>query len=314
MFSFLARRLLYGVLMILAISFLAFTLLYLSGGDIARTLLGDFASEAAVRQRAYELGLDRPILVQYWDWLTSAFRGDFGDSWFRAASVSDLLTSRLAVTLSLVLVSITLTAIIAMVAGVWAALHHGGLTDRLIQTLSLAGAAIPNFLIALALVTIFAIQLRWLPPTGFTAPATSVSGWLRSITLPVIALVIAGVASSAQQFRSAMIDVLQQDYIRTLRSRGLPIRSIIFRHALRNAAGPGMSVLALQFVGLLAGTVVIENLFAIPGMGSLTVQSTLAGDIPVIMGLIVLVAIVVVAVNLLIDVMQGWLNPKVRIS
>ena len=182
------------------------------------------------------------------------------------------------------------------------------------QFFSLLGAAVPNFLIALAFVMLFSLQLGWVAPTGFTDPTESIGGWLASIALPVGALLVAGVASSAQQVRGAMIDALNQDYIRTLRARGLPTRSVVFKHALRNAAGPGLSVLALQFVALLGGAIVIENLFAIPGLGSLSARSTIQGDIPVIMGVVVTIAIIVIVVNILIDIVHGWLNPKVRVS
>jgi len=300
--------------MVFAITILAFTLLYVGGGDIARRMLGDGATEEAIVALNAQLGLDRPLPVQYVSWLGSALRGDLGQSWSQAATVSTLLSTRMTVTISLVLFSILISAILGVTFGVTAALNRGSLLDRTLQTLSLAGAALPGFLIALVLITVFAVQLRWFAPTGFTPPSQSIAGWLSSVTLPVTALVIGGIASSAQQIRGAMINVLQQDYIRTLRSAGLPFRSIVFRHALRNAAGPGLSVLALQFVALLGGSVVIENLFAIPGLGSISVQSTLTGDIPVVMGVVTMIAILVVIVNLSIDIVQGWLNPKARVS
>jgi len=314
MVQFLVRRVLTGIAMIFAITVITFTLLFANSGEVARDLLGQFASEEAVQARAAELGLNYPLHIQYFNWLSRAIRGDLGESWFRAISVTEFIGQRLAVTLSLTLLAISLTAILATVLGVFAALHQGSLVDRFIQTFSLAGAAIPGFLIALALVVVFALNLGWFNPTGFTDPSESIPGWLHSITLPVIALLIGGVAGASQQIRGAMIDTLNQDYIRTLRSRGLPTRSIVFKHALRNAAGPGLSIIGLQFIGLLGGVVVIENLFAIPGLGLISARSTVQGDIPVVMGLVVTVAIIVITVNLVIDIAQGWLNPKVRVS
>jgi peptide/nickel transport system permease protein len=183
-----------------------------------------------------------------------------------------------------------------------------------VQFCSLLGASIPNFLIALAFIMLFSLTLGWLRPTGFVAPTESVIGWLASVALPVAALVVAGTAASAQQIRGAMIDALNQDYVRTLRARGLPTRSIVFKHALRNAAGPGLSILALQLVALLGGAIVIENLFALPGMGALSVRSTVQGDIPVVMGVVVTIAILEIVVNIVIDILHGWLNPKVRVA
>lgn len=313
MTSFILRRVAAGVAMLFVISTIAFLLLYLTGNDIARNLLGDNASQEAVELRAQQLGLDQPLLSRYAEWLGHAVQGDLGQSWFGGAPVLTMLTSRLGVTLSLVVISTLISAVVATAVGVLAAVRRGWI-DRVVQVLSLGGAAVPNYLIALGLVTIFAINLAWVDPTGYVRPETSLGGWAASIALPVLALSIGCIAGTAQQVRSAMIDALRQDYVRTLRSRGLPERSVIFRHVLRNAAGPGLSVLALQFVGLLGGAVVIEQMFAVPGLGSLSVSSTIQGDIPVIMGVVVVVAIIVIAVNLLIDVAQGWLNPKARVS
>lgn len=311
--AFLIRRLLTGLAMLLIISALAYLLLYLTGSDIARNLLGDNASQEAVDLRAAELGLDQPLHTRYLSWLGGALTGNLGRSWFGGSDVTSLLMSRLGVTLTLVVTSTVISAIIAIALGVWAAVR-GGWIDKTIQVFSLTGAAIPNYLIALGLVALFAINLAWFAPTGYTQPGASLGGWIASVTLPVAALTIGCIAGTAQQVRSSMLDVMRQDYIRTLRSRGLGPGRIIYRHALRNAAGPGLSVLGLQFVGLLGGAVVIEQMFAIPGLGSLSVSSTTQGDIPVVMGVVILIAAIVITVNLLIDIAQGILNPKVRLS
>jgi peptide/nickel transport system permease protein len=311
--KFFVRRVAMGVVMLVVISTVAYLLVYLTGADIARNLLGQNATEDTVRAKAHELGLDQPLITRYLHWLSQAVTGQLGDSWTSGAPVTQLLASRLGVTLSLVVISTLIAAVIAGALGVLAAVRRGGI-DRVIQVLSLIGAAIPNYLIALALVLIFAINLKLLAPTGYTRPEDNFSGWVGSIVLPVTALVIGAVAGIAQQVRGAMIDGLRQDYVRTLRSRGLPERRVIFEHVLRNAGGPALSVLALNFVGLLGGAVVIEQLFAIPGLGSMSVAATTIGDIPVIMGVVVTVAIIVLIVNLVIDILQGWLNPKARVS
>ena len=313
MLSFILRRLLSGVVLVAVISFLAFVLLYMGGGDIARRILGENATAETVAKKTEELGLNRPLLAQYGDWVTSAFTGDLGRSWFTGELVTVSVTNRLAVTLSLVIGATLISAILSVVLGVLAA-RRGGVVDGSVQFLSLIGFAIPGFLIALFLVLVFAINLGWFKATGYVPIATSVTGWLSSVTLPIVALSIGAIATVAAQVRGSVIDATSRDYVRTLRSRGLGDGSVIYKHVLRNAGGPALAVLAVQFVGLLGGAVVVEQIFAIPGMGQLSVRSTTLGDIPVVMGLVIAFAVIVVIVNLLIDLAQAALNPKVRLS
>ncbi|MFL0566849.1 ABC transporter permease [Microbacterium sp. 179-I 1D1 NHS] len=313
MLSFIIRRVVSGVVLVAVISAVAFLLLYAGGGDIARRILGENATAETVAKKTEELGLNRPLLTQYTDWLASAFTGNLGRSWFTGELVSVSVTNRLAVTLSLVIGATLISAVIAIVIGVWAA-RRGGAVDGTIQILSLVGFAVPGFLIALILVLIFAVNLHWFKATGYVPIGTSFSGWISSVTLPIIALSIGAIASVAVQVRGSVIDATSRDYVRTLRARGLSERSVIYKHVLRNAGGPALAVLALQFVGLLGGAVVVEQIFSIPGMGQLSVRSTTLGDIPVVMGLVIAFAILVVIVNLLIDLAQAALNPKVRLS
>jgi peptide/nickel transport system permease protein len=313
MVTFIVRRLLAGLVLLFVISSVAFLLLYLGGGDIARRILGTQATQQDVADRTTQLGLDRPLSTQYVDWLGHAVQGDLGISWFSGQPVTEAMVSRLSVTLSLVIGATVLTAIFAVALGVWAAVRRGWV-DRLVQTISILGFAIPGFLIAVALVTVFAIQLGWFAPTGYVTFSESPTGWLSSITLPVIALAIGGIAGVAGQVRGSVVDALREDYVRTLRSRGLPFNRVVFKHVLRNAGGPALAVLAVQFVGLFGGAIIVEQIFAIPGLGQVSVVSTSQGDIPMVMGLVVITAAIVVLVNLVIDLAQGWLNPKVRLS
>ncbi|SDG68625.1 ABC transporter permease [Microbacterium sp. 77mftsu3.1] len=313
MLSFIIRRVVSGVVLVAVISAVAFLLLYAGGGDIARRILGENATAETVAKKTEELGLNRPLLTQYTDWLTSAFTGNLGRSWFTGELVSVSVTNRLAVTLSLVIGATLISAVIAIVIGVWAA-RRGGAVDGTIQILSLVGFAVPGFLIALILVLIFAVNLHWFKATGYVPIGTSFNGWISSVTLPIVALSIGAIASVAVQVRGSVIDATSRDYVRTLRARGLSERSVIYKHVLRNAGGPALAVLALQFVGLLGGAVVVEQIFSIPGMGQLSVRSTTLGDIPVVMGLVIAFAILVVIVNLLIDLAQAALNPKVRLA
>jgi peptide/nickel transport system permease protein len=307
------RRLVAGIVLLFVFSTLAFFLLYLGSGDIARRILGQSATQEGVAQKAASLGIDRPILTQYGDWLGNAVTGQFGASWFTGQEVSAAVTSRLGVTLTLVLGATLLSAVVAVALGVLAATRRGWL-DRVVQILSIVGFAIPGFLVALGLVLLLAINLQWFSPTGYVAFTTSPVGWFATATLPILALCLAGVASVTQQVRGAVIDNLARDYVRTLRSRGLPGSRVLFKHVLRNAGGPALAVLAVQFVGMFGGAVIIEQVFAIPGIGQVAVTATGQGDIPLVMGVVVVTATLVVVVNLLIDVLQASLNPKVRLS
>lgn len=313
MLRFTVSRLLNGVLLLFVISTLAYLLLYLGSGDIARQILGPTASAETVALKATELGLDRPLPERYLAWLAGAVSGDFGASWFSGQPVVSAITSRLAVTFSLVIVATVMSAVVAAVLGVWAA-RKGGAADRIVQVLSVIAFSIPGFLIAVFLVNTFALNLKWFKPTGYVQIATSFPGWLSTVTLPIIALSVGAVAAVAAQVRGSVKDTLRQDWVRTLRSRGLSENRIVYKHVLRNAGGPALAILALQFIGLVGGAVVVEQIFAIPGLGPASVSATVQGDIPVVMGLVVAVGAIVVIVNLLIALLQGFLNPKARKS
>jgi peptide/nickel transport system permease protein len=311
--SFILRRLASGVVLIFTVSALAFALLYANSADIARRILGQNASAEQVQAKQEELGLTLPLWQQYIDWLAGALTGDLGRSWFTGELVVNGVTSRITVTLSIVLGATILSAIVAVVLGVLAATRRGWV-DRVVQVFSVIGFAIPGFLVALGLVLLFSIELGWFQATGYTPLGTSFTGWLSSVTLPIIALAIGTIAIVAQQVRGSVADALTRDYVRTLRSRGLSARRVVSKHVLRNAAGPALAVLAVQFIGLLGGAVIVEQVFAIPGLGQLAVSSTAKADIPMVMGLVVATGIIVVIVNLLIDLAQAALNPKVRLS
>lgn len=313
MFSFIARRVGAGVILLVAIALLSFLLLYADSASIARRLLGNGATDEVVARKTAELGLDQPVLVQVGQWASSAITGDLGRSWFSGELVSTSLAGRLGVTLSLVIGTTAVAVVVAVALGVVAARRRGW-ADTVIQFGVMLGFAVPGFLVALVLVLVFAVGLGWFTATGYVPPTASVSGWLASIALPVIALATGVIAAIAQQVRGSVIDALSRDYVRTLRARGLSSHSVIYKHVLRNAAGPGLAVVALQFVGLLGGAVIIEQIFALPGMGQLAVQATTQGDIPVVMGIVVVFAIIVVIVNLLVDLAQAGLNPKVRMA
>lgn len=313
MLFYIARRVAAGVVLLLVISFLTFVLLSIPGQDVGRTILGLSATDAAVDARNAQLGIDRPVLAQYLDWLSSAVHGDLGTSWFTSEDVWTSIGNRLPVTLS-IMVGVTLvTGVLSFGLGVWAGVRRGAV-DRFVQVFGVVGYALPGFLVTLVVVLVFAVQLGWFPAIGYVPIGESVSGWLSTITLPIVALSIGSIAGMAQQVRSSVIEVMRQDYVRTLVSRGLPTRSILFRHVLRNASAPALTVLGLQFVGLLGGAVLVEQIFGLPGIGSMTVAYTTRGDVPIIMGLLMVSVVGVVVINLVVDVAIGLLNPKARVA
>ncbi|RUR01805.1 ABC transporter permease [Labedella endophytica] len=313
MLTYLVRRLLAGVVMVWVIATATFFLLNANGTNVARTLLGENATDEQIAAKLAELGLDRDIFTRYVDWLQHAIRGDLGSSWLTFQPVTDALLDRLPVTLSLAVAAVVVTGVVSVLLGVFAA-YRGGWIDRAVQIVGIAGFAMPGVWLALILVLAFAITLGWFPATGYVPFARSADGWALALVLPVTAISVSSVASTAQQVRGAMIDTLSQDYVRTLRSRGLPERSIVLKHALRNAAPAGLTVLSLEFISLLGSTVVIERIFALPGIGSMVLDATVGGDSPQVIGVVVMMVLVVVVVNLAIDLLNGWLNPKVRVA
>ncbi|MFF5792921.1 ABC transporter permease [Paeniglutamicibacter sp. NPDC012692] len=313
MITFIAKRLGSGAVVLFAVSVLTFVLLYVSSGSIARNILGDAASAEQVALKEQELGLDQPLVLRYFSWLGNALRGDLGASWFTSEPVANSLATRIPVTMTMVFSAMILIAIIAALVGVLAAVKRGWV-DRLVQVGAVIGDSIPGFVIGIILVTFLAIQAGLFPATSTISPGSGPAAWVYSMTLPVIALLINGVTGGAQQIRSAVIKQLEKDYVRTLRSRGIGEREILFKHVLRSAAPAGLTVLSLQLIGMLGGVVIIEQIFALPGMGPLAVTATGQSDLPVVMGVVMYTVVVVIIVNLLVDILNGWLNPKVRVS
>lgn len=312
MVLFLSRRLLAALVLSVVVTCVTFILIFSNGPAIARAVLGQDATQQQVQAKVAQLGLDQPPLSQYWQWLTTLLSGNgLGRSYYTNESVVSMMSSRIPVTLSIVACAVVLTAVLSVLVGVIAAVR-GGWVDRALQFLTVLGVAVPSFVVAIVLVICFAINWRVFPATGYVPPDQSVTKWMASLALPVTAVVVAAVGGTAQQFRGTVSDVLRQDFVRTLRSRGIPGWLVVSRHVLRNAAGPGLISLGLQTIGLFGGVVIIEQVFAIPGMGNLTVSSALAGDVPVVMGCVLFTVLIVVLVNLLTDIANAWLNPKVR--
>jgi peptide/nickel transport system permease protein len=303
----LARSL--GVLLV--VTFATFSLMYGDARGIAKAVLGLNATPEDVHRKVAELGLDRPLLAQYWDWLSHAFTGNLGRSFYTNESVAKALSNRVPVTLAVVVIALLLTAAISVILGVTAAVR-GGWVDRVVQFLSVLGTAVPGYVVAIVMVFAFAVAWRLLPATGYIGPNHGLSPWLKSITLPVLALLVGSVAGVAAQFRSAVLDTLGRDYVRTLRARGVGEREVIFRHVRRNAAAPGLTALSLTMIGLLGGAIFVEQIFALPGMGQLATSAGQVSDVPMVMGTVLVTTLIVLVVNFLGDLGITLLNPKAR--
>ncbi|RYF59587.1 MAG: ABC transporter permease [Comamonadaceae bacterium] len=307
----LSKRLATSLVLLFVVSALTFVLLAFTPGDAARALVGVDASQAQYEQARDELGLNRPLPARYQEWVGSAVQGDFGRSIFTKQPVIDAITARLGVTASLIIGALLVSVILGVALGAFSAVR-GGAAGRFVDLVALGAYAIPSFWLGTILVTVFAVNLHWFPATGYVKFADSSSGWLSSLVLPVVALASGGVAAIAKQTRESMLDALGSEHIRMAWSSGISPVSIVFRHALRNASLPVVTVLGWLVVSLLGGTVLVESVFALPGLGGLAVTSAMQRDIPMVQGVVVSFTVIVVIVNLGVDLLYSWLDPRVR--
>ena len=311
MITYLVRSVISGLVLLLAVTAIVFFAIYGTSTSVARNILGQSATQSQVDALNVKLGLNRPLFDQYGTWLTHAIRGDLGTSFFTGQSIATALVSRLPITFSVVLLALLITLTVSSVLGL-AAAARGGVIDRVIQSAVTAFYVFPVIILAIGMVYVFAVLLHWLPAIGYVSFSQSPLSWLASITLPAVTLAVAGIAILTSQIRGAMIDELDRDYIRTLRSRGISERSIMYKHALRNAAAPALTTFSLLFIGLFAASFFIESVFGLPGFGQFSVTATTQGDFPAILGVTVVSTVLVVVVNILVDLALGLLNPKVR--
>lgn len=307
------RRLLQAIPLLFVISSLTFVLVSFVPGSVAAALYGLSATQAQQAQITHELGLDAPIYLQYWRWVSKAVRGNLGTSLLNHQPVTQILDQRIPVTLTLVVATVAVVAVLGIGLGVFTSLSKGW-GAKLVDRLSWVGHSVPSFWVGLILVALFAIAVRLFPAGGFVPFSQSPARWLHALVLPVVALSLGPLAVVLKQTRSSMLEQLSQEYVRVLRAAGASEASIVLRHALKNAMLPVITLLGLLFVGLLGGSVVVESVFAMPGLGSLAVQSVPDHDLPVIEGVVVYYIVLVIVVNLLLDLMYSWLNPKVRVS
>ncbi len=312
MFSFLARRLLATIPVLLIVSLLVFLMLRLTPGDPAAVMAGDAANTEQIAQIRANLGLDRSIPEQYAIWFASLLRGDLGQSFYYKTGVATLIGQRLEPTLSLAAITISIAVLVAVPLGVLAAWRFGGWLDRGLMAFSVLGFSIPIFVLAYMLIWLVSLKLGWLPVQGYKRIADGVGPWLYHLTLPSITLSVIYIALIARVTRASVLETLGEDYIRTARAKGLPEATVLVRHALTNAAVPIITVIGIGIALLIGGVVVTESVYAIPGLGRLTVDAVLARDFPTIQGVILLFSFAYVMVNLLVDLSYVFFDPRIR--
>ncbi|WP_315754136.1 MULTISPECIES: ABC transporter permease [unclassified Bradyrhizobium] len=312
MLAYALRRVLSTLPVMAIVALFVFSLLYIAPGDPAVVIAGDQASPADVERIRANLGLDQPFLVQFGSWVWRLLHFDLGTSIFTNLPVSALIAQRIEPTLSLMMVTLVLTIIVAVPLGVIAAWKAGTWIDRIIMAFAVFGFSVPVFVVGYILAYVFALKFDWLPVQGYTPLAQGVWPWLQNLILPAVALGCVYIALIARITRAAMLEVLQQDYIRTARAKGLGQGGILFIHALKNAAVPIVTVVGIGIALLIGGAVVTESVFAIPGLGRLTIDAILRRDYPVIQGIVLLFSFVYVLVNLLIDITYTLVDPRIR--
>jgi len=312
MLAYIFRRVLASVPVLIVVALFVFLLLRLTPGDPAAIIAGDMATPEQLAQIRQSLGLNEPLVTQFITWSGQLLSGDFGRSLISRTPVLTLIGQRLEPTLSLALVTMVITLLLSIPMGVLAAWRHGTLTDNVIMAISVLGFSIPVFVTGYIFIQIFAIDLKLLPVQGFKSIFDGVGPFLARIILPAFTLATIYIALIARMTRAAMLDVLDEDYVRTALAKGLSERIVLFRHALRNAAVPILTVVGTGFALMISGVVVTESVFNIPGLGRLTVDAILARDYPVIQALILLTSGIYVVINLLIDISYAFMDPRIR--
>ena len=310
----LVRRVAILVASLLVSSVLVFAFMAVLPGDPARVALGTNASDEAVARLREQFGLNRPLTTRYVEWFGGLLHGDFGVSYVTKAAIGPQVSDRIQVTLWLVVTGTLIAILLAVPAGVLMAVRHRRLSGVLLAGVSQIGLAVPAFLAGILLVTVFAVRLRWLPSSGWVVPADDPIGFLRSLTLPALSLGLVQGAVLTRYVRSAVLDVLREDYLRTARAKGLTPYRALLRHGLRNASVPVATVLGLQLTTLLVGAVVVERVFAIPGLGNLLLAGVANRDLLLVQGVVMVIVLAVLIVNFAVDVLYTVLDPRLRAS
>lgn len=308
----LGRRFLAALPVLFIVSLLTFCITFLIPGDPAIALSGENATEEQIERTRERLGLNDSLPVQYGRWATNVVRGDLGASLYDQRSVSTSIWGRVPVTFGLATLAVAIAALLAIPSGIIAATRRGTIWDRALTLTSSVGVSIPNYFLGMLLLLAFALNRNWLPAVGYVPFTEDPVEWLRHMILPAFTLSVAGWAEITRQIRSAMLKELDQDYTRTAAAKGLRRRVVVFKHAAKNAAVPAITVMGLQASYLFGGTVIIERIFGLPGLGQLAISAVYVRDIPMIQGVVLTATVVVIVTNLIVDTLYPLLNPKVR--
>lgn len=314
MLRLLGRRLAFTIPLLLVVTFLIYSLVVLVPGDPAVALAGANPTPEQIATVRQNLGLNDPFLVRYWGWLSNAFHGDLGTSLFTHVQVWDSIMTRLPVTLSLTFLAMLFAAIFGLALGLVAGLRPGSWIDRFATIFASIGIALPYFWVGMVLVLLFAINTRALPAVGFVGITDNPLQWFLHLLLPAFSLSLASMAVVARQTRASVVNVMSEDYIRTADAKGLSRMRVVGKHALKNASIPVVTSFGIEITRLIGGTVVIEQLFVLPGLGQLIYQSVFQRDFPTVQGVLLFVAVMVLLVNLIVDVSYGYFNPRIRQS
>jgi peptide/nickel transport system permease protein len=311
-FAYVVRRLFATIVVMAVVAFAVFLLLYLTPGDPAAILAGDAATSEDIAKIREKLGLDDPFLERFGQWLGRLLRGDLGISIFTNLPVTHLIGQRIEPTLSLTVCTLVISVLVAVPLGVVAAARAGTWIDRLVMAFSVAGFSVPVFVLAYGLILLFSIELEWLPVQGYRPISEGIWEWARHLVLPSIALGTVYIALIARMTRAAMLDVLAQDYVRTAQAKGLAPAAVLIRHALKNAAVPIATVVGIGIALLIGGAIVTETVFALPGIGRLTVDAILRRDYPIIQGVVLIFSAAYVLINLAVDLSYMFFDPRIR--
>jgi peptide/nickel transport system permease protein len=294
------------------VSVVVFSLIHLTPGDPVRIMLREEADPATVATLRHQLGLDQPLPLQYLTWLGRAVQGELGRSIRTNQPVMDAIRQRAPVTLSLAMAALLVALAIGLPAGILAALRRNSVVDVTATLVAICGVSLPSFWLAVLLILVFSLTLGWLPPLGWVSPSRDLGAWVRSLVLPSVTLGVAIAAVLMRMTRASLLEVLELEYVRTARAKGLPERRIVLGHALRNALIPVVTVVGLQAGALLGGAVITETIFALPGVGRLLVDAIFQRDFPIVQGVVLLLAVNFLVVNLLVDLTYAWLDPRIR--
>ena len=311
---FLLKRVLTLVATLIGASVVVFLVLEILPGNAAQIMMGPDATPEAVHALAAKLGLDQPPLERYGHWVAGMLTGNLGDSYAYSSPVFDLVAERLALTVPLALIAMVLTTALALTVGIFAAARHNRLGDVGLMGLTQVGIAIPNFWFAILLILLFSVKLQWFSAGGFSGWGDGIGQGLQSLLLPALSLAVVQAAILARITRAAVLEVMREDFVRTARAKGLSQRATLWRHVLRNAMIPVITVMGLQSAELLAGTIVVENVFYLPGLGRLIFQSISNRDLIVVRNCVMLLATMVIVVNFIVDILYAVIDPRVKAS